>query len=470
MRISQYHQVLAGLAMVLGLGTYHDRTRADDAPADSVFFDKVAPILTRNCVGCHNGKKTEGKYNMTTFEGLVKGGSVGEGFTIVPGSSEESYLVELIQPDADPRMPYKLDPLAEADVNTIANWIEAGAAFEGDPTADWTALLRDRAVVEVPETYPVVVPITALAFRPDGANVIASGYHELTEWNVEDGSLSRRDPGVPERTYDLAFSPDGRLLVTAGGDPGLSGVAKLWKVGEDETLTPDREIAKAEDCFFAAAFSPDSKLLAIGGADRAIRIFEVETLEEIAVIEDHADWVLDLAFSPDGTRLASASRDKTAKLFDVKTGESIVTFPGHGDSVQAVAFAPDGSTIASAGADGRIRTWKPDDDGKQVREIKGFDAPIFAIRYLNDGDRLAACSADHSVRLVDPKSGKMKQTLEGHDDWVYCLAVSPDGRVLASGAWDGVVRLWNVEDGAPIRTILAAPGLDPAPGPIGAGD
>ena len=134
--------------------------------------------------------------------------------------------------------------------------------------------------------------------------------------------------GLPERIQAIAYSPDGRWLAVAGGDPGLLGSARLWRVAPGDLESP-RELVEGQDGVFAVAFSPDSQLVAVGGADRAVRIWEVETGRPVTTIEDHADWVLGLAFSPDGKRIATASRDRTSKVFDVRTKESLVAFGGH---------------------------------------------------------------------------------------------------------------------------------------------
>ena len=212
---------------------------------------------------------------------------------------------------------------------------------------------------------------------------------------------------------------------------------------------------------FAVAFSPDSTLVAAAGADRAIRVWEVESGKLIATIEDHADWVLDLAFSPDGKRIASASRDKTAKVFDVAKKESLVTFPGHNEvGPRRQLSRPTANSSSPAARDAQIRFWNPDEDAKQTSNVGGFGGAVFRLAYTPDGKRLVACSADKTVRVFEGNSQKL--SLSGHKDWVYSVGVSRDGKTIASGSWDGEVRLWNAEDGKPIKTILAAPGLKTA--------
>jgi WD40 repeat protein len=425
------------------------------------FMGDVAPILVRNCIACHNPKKSESKYVMTNFAQLAKGGKQGEGITLAPGKPDDSYFLDVLQPDAEPRMPYKLDPLPDNEIKLLERWVSEGARYDGNsPTEDWTFLLRKTRTVTIPEVYPVTVPITALAFSPDGQQVAASGYHEITFWKAADGVLDHRVGGLCERTHGIVYSGDGRWLATAGGDPGQYGLVRLWSVGK-EGVKPVRDLAESQDAVFAVAFSPDGKRLAAAGAERVIRVYETETGKLLVQIEDHADWIFDIAFSPDGTRLASASRDKTSKVFDVVKKESLVTFTGHGQPVYTVAFAPDGKTVATGGEDNEIRVWSTEGEAKQVREIGGFGGTVFKLRYSPDGNILAACSGDRSVRLFKAQNGSRLHSLAGHTDWVYSLAFSPDSKSLASGSWDGEVRLWNLVDGKSIRTIIAAPGFKP---------
>lgn len=427
------------------------------------FMHDVAPILVRNCIACHNPKKSESKYVMTTFAQLAKGGKQGAGITLAAGKPDESYLIDVVLPDAEPRMPYKLDPLTADEIELLRRWVAEGAKYDGtSPTEDWTFLLKKTQNVSIPESYPVAVPITAVAFSPDGKDVVASGFHELTRWKTSDGAIDGRIQGLRERTYGIAYSADGKWLATASGDPGQYGLVRLWSVEPGGGVKPARDLAESHDAVFAAAFSPDAKKLATAGADRTVRISETATGKLLVQIEDHADWIFDIAFSPDGKQLATASRDKTSKVFDVEKKESLATFTGHGQPVYTVSFTPDGKAVASAGEDNLIRVWTIEGEAKQVRQIGGFGGTVFKLRYAPDGKTLAACGQDKTVRLFKAENGGQIRVLQGHADWVYSIAFSPDGKTLASGSWDGEVRLWNLADGKPLRTIIAAPGFKPA--------
>ena len=451
--------LLAGPAF--GQETPADEKPEEAKPAEPVSFMRdIAPIISSNCVACHNPKKAEGKYAMTTFASLAKGGEIGEGGTLEPGKPDESYLFELIGPDGEPRMPYKLDPLPDDQIALIERWITEGGKYDGEsPDEDWTFALRRTRVVAIPEAYPVAVPVTAVAFSPDGQRVEASGYHELTAWKTADGALDGRLQGLPERIHDIAFSADGKWMAVACGDPGVYGLVKLWSITPGEPPKPALDLAESSDVVFAVAFSPDGGKLATAGADRIVRVHETATGKILVQIEDHADWIYDLAFSPDGKLLATASRDKTAKVFDIEKKESLVTFTPHAAPVHAVAFAADGKSVFSGGADNLIRVWTIEDEAKQTRQIGGFGGAVFAMAMSPDGQTLAATGADKLVRLFKTADGAAIRNLEGHRDWVYSVAMSPDGKSLASGAWDGELRLWNIEDGKPLQSFPAAPGF-----------
>jgi WD40 repeat protein len=194
------------------------------ADAEDVSFrSDVAPILVKRCLTCHGEQKFKGEYQLHTFETLMAPGETDEA-SIVPGKPEESYLFQLINDtDAGVRMPKDADRLSDEEIDLVRRWIAAGAKFDG---ADSQASMVTSVVWkhrDPPDTYPRPFPVTALAFSPDGKELAASGHHEITIWNAEDGSLIRRISGVAERTYSLAYNNDGSLLASAAGTPGQLG-------------------------------------------------------------------------------------------------------------------------------------------------------------------------------------------------------------------------------------------------------
>ena len=209
------------------------------------------------------------------------------------------------------------------------------------------------------------------------------------------------------------------------------------------------------DVAWGVAFNPAGNRLAACGADRTIRIYDVASGKEERVIEDHADWVMAVAWNHDGTRLASASRDKTSKLFDAGNGESLVTFPGHGEQVFGVAFNADSSQVLTSGRDKKVQIWKPADAAK-IAEIVGFGQEVYCV--VVAAGQIFCCSADKTARQFEAAERKAVRTYQGHTDWVYTLAYNDATKRLATGSFDGEVRVWNTADGALVAAFKAAPG------------
>jgi len=444
----------AGFLSLLACMLLCDVVSAEDEPPAAVSFrEQVAPIFLQKCVGCHGANDSQGDFQLHTFER-----SMADGY-VTAGSPDESHLFSLlIDEDPEARMPKDDDPLPAESIELVRRWIAEGAKYDGDDqTLPLASIVPRLPHADPPEAYRAPIAITALVFHPSGNVLAASGYHEVTLWNVADGTLVRRITDIAERTYDLDFSLDGKLLAVAGGTPGKTGELRVVDAETGELV---RVFCTTNDVLFGAAFSPDATRLATCGADRTIRIYDVATGEEQLLIEDHADWVLGIGWSNDGTRLASASRDKTSKLFDTTSGDSLVTYPGHSEPVYDVAFNADGTQVLTCGRDKKIHVWNPA-DGKKIGEIAGFGLDVYGLQVI--GAQIFSCSADKTARLHKVDDRSQVRVFEGHADWIYSLSYHEASKRLATGSYNGEIRIWNGEDGATLLNFTASPGHAPKP-------
>jgi serine/threonine protein kinase len=186
----------------------------------------------------------------------------------------------------------------------------------------------------------------------------------------------------------------------------------------------------------SAAFSPGSEILATGGDDHIVHLWDVGTGRSRRSLVGHTERIWSVAFSPDGRLLASGSgewgsaeRGGEVRLWNVATGRSLPAPPRSAETILYVAFAPSGRTLAYAGLDCTVHLWNVDGDAREP--LVGHRGLVRTLAFSPDGAILASGSFDQSVRLWDPVTGRQKDLLRPRLPEVNWLAFSPDGRLLA---------------------------------------
>ena len=271
-----------------------------------------------------------------------------------------------------------------------------------------------------------------------------------------------------DRIVNVAFSPDGRRIVTGGTDTTL----KVWHAETGEELHTLKGHSKAVT---QVAFSPDGNQIVSGSLDTTLKVWDAETGEEVFTLKGHTDAIRSVAFSQDGKLIGSGSSDKTLKLWYAETGKIYVTYPftvdqlskeipgyekavtklrqrpfeGHSDRITCVAFArrlpgtgSSGFQIVSGSSDKTLKIWI----GRVKHTLKGHSKTVTSVAVSPDGKLIVSGSADTTLKLWDVKTGKELHTLEGHSGAVRKVAFSPDGKVIGSGD-DQRWKVWDVATG-----------------------
>ncbi|MCQ0012869.1 WD40 repeat domain-containing protein [Actinomadura madurae] len=268
---------------------------------------------------------------------------------------------------------------------------------------------------------------------------------------VESGKLRGKDVALAAQTalaaYRVSPTPEARsALLESYAGPAVT------------------RIAGPRGVLQSVAVSADGRTLATGGADRAVRLWNIAERGRPAPIGEplsgHRDTVYGVAISPDGRTVADGGGGGTVMLRRIGGASRALTGPR--STVYAVAFGPDGRTLVAASADGTVRSWDPARPEAGGRILLEGGAAAHTAAFGPDGTTLAAGFEDGTVRLVDMvRREPAGEPLNAGSKTVFAVAFSPDGRTLAAGNADGNVRLWRVSG------ARAVPSGEPLTGPKG---
>lgn len=294
-------------------------------------------------------------------------------------------------------------------------------------------------------------PVTSVAFSPDGQTLISGGDDTIKLWDMNTGQTIRTLKGhasswLESAITSVAVNVDGELIASSGSDNTI----RIWNLadfltangGRTRTLAGHLQGGWLTKGVRSVAFSFDGQILASGGGDKIIKLWDTETWQEISSLTGHSDAIQAVAFSPVEKTLVSAASN-AIKLWKLDTGEEI-TFTTS-DSPWSISFDANGKCIASGSVQGTFTLWSV----STGQEIFHFDAHtrlsiIHAITFSPNGLFFATGSNDKTVKLWNTITKELVSTFTGHSGPVYSLAFSPDGSVLASGSVDKTIRLWDM--------------------------
>lgn len=297
--------------------------------------------------------------------------------------------------------------------------------------------------------------ITALAFSPDGKRLLTvasdaqKAYSEIKIWEVASGAelLSFQD-----NTYiaDVAFSPDGRYFYTGGGLDAQRNF-KVWNAQNASFLQHYRGQAAV------SAIAISSDYLLAGGLDGKLSIWQGNNSNLPTQLAGHREHILDLSISTNGRYWVSCGGNFSKEvgeiiLWDAQQKSLLKRFSPQSHVVNSVAISPDGEWLVSASEDGKLLVWEVS-TGKILLDLSQRFGQFSKVAISPNGQFILAASNNSNLKLYRRLDGKLLHTFRGHFKGVNAIAFSPKGQHVASGGGDQVAKIWQA---VPVGQLIAA--------------
>jgi WD40 repeat protein/serine/threonine protein kinase len=290
--------------------------------------------------------------------------------------------------------------------------------------------------------------VYSVAFSPDGRGLVSGSEDQTVKlWDVGTGAEIGTYRGHTDVVHTVAFSPDGKQIASGS----FNGELKIWEAATaNEIMTIKPGIGRV----YRAEYSPDGTRIAISGSSRRVKLFDAQSGKELLKIDRFASAVRSMAYSFDGARIATGGAEGTVRLWDATSGEELMTLRGHTDSVGGIAFSPDGTRVASASNDATINLWDLS-IGQETPTLAGHTKHVTSLACSRDGEWVVSGSDDKTIKVWDLANRRELMSIEKDVGIVMSVATSTDGQQIASVGKrkDAAVLLWDATTGQEIRAL-----------------
>ena len=335
------------------------------------------------------------------------------------------------------------------------------------PKSELTVPIQDIPIREPQRPVPSFAPealtllgtltghsdaVLSIAISPDGQTLVSGSSDETIKlWHLPDRQLLYTFEGHSGIVESVTIGPDGQTFASGSFD----GTIKLWNLRTKKFLYT---LGKHSDSVTSVAISSDGKILASGSFDGTMKLWNLPTKKLSGdlvqqrsprklfdILTDHSFNVLSVAISPDGQILASGDSESTIKLWNLQTIQQVGTLEGHSSIVNSVAINPDGQILASGSDDKTIILWNIA-NRQRLHELKGHTESVVSVAVSPNGQILATGSKDKTIKIWYLHTGELHCTLENSVP-VWSVVFSPQELILASGGSDGTIKIWKYTPG-----------------------
>jgi hypothetical protein len=407
--------------------------------AVNIAYDReVKPVFKKHCVSCHNTERPRGELDLSSYAGVMTGGTSGK--VAIAGKPDDSPLYLLPSHLADPKMPPGKPKIAQSELDLIRNWI-AGGLVEKSGAPSVAPRVTAAGGLGPVDPFFRPTPVAALAVSPVAPLAVVAGRKQLLVFDIATKKLLGGVPFPEGEIHVLRFSRDGKVLIAGGGIGGQSGTIVGFEAGTWKRLFA---VGDETDAILAADISPDKTRVAFGGPGRVVKVVSVPDGRQLHLLRKVTDWVLSVGFSPEGLLLAAGDRFGGLYVWEAISGKEFHTLRGHVKAVTGVAWRNDSNVLASCSEDHTVRTWDMH-TGNELQQWEAHSEGVLDIAFHPSG-ALATVGRDSHVKVWDEKSS-LKSDLGQTKDSALKVAFSPDAKLVIAGDWSGEVTSWPVAGG-----------------------
>ena len=212
------------------------------------------------------------------------------------------------------------------------------------------------------------------------------------------------------------------------------------------------DFASSSKSVSSLLYSIDSTLSGTFWLKASKSILQSPNTSLIQTLVGHSSRVTTVSITPDGSKVISGSYDNTIKIWNINTGEELKTLNGHSSSVTAVSITPDGSKIISGSYDNTLKIWNIN-TGEELKTLKGHSSLVNAVSITPDGSKVISGSYDNTLKIWNINTGEELKTLKGHSFSVNAVSITPDGSKVISGSYDNTLKIWNINTGEELKTL-----------------
>lgn len=438
---------------------------------DVDYESKVLPILREHCLSCHSPDRKKAGLDLASYPALLAGGSGGE--VVVAGDPDSSRLLQLISHEAEPKMPPNQARLPDATIDVVRQWIAAGLLereggarqeIEAGPNlgamSSQASSSADDLASAMPERLPKepwVVPTrrfapSGMAASPRAPLLAIAAQRQVLLYHTDSFDLLGVIPFPDGQPRSIRFSPDGRLLIVGGGEASRRGFASVFQVQHGDLLL--RAGDELDELLDADLSADGTQLVIASPLKKARRIAANGSGDVLQTIDKHSDWVTQAAFSPDGVLLATGDRAGGLMIWEAFSGQEYLSLEDQKGTVTAISWRADSNIVATTSEDGFIRLFEMN-EGKVAKAVRAHSGGATAVQFAPDG-RFVTGGRDRLAKFFDG-AGKELRSFGPQPDIVVAVAVTHDGERIFSADWTGDIAAYDTTSGTRVGSVEINP-------------